>query len=159
MKVFNTGMIVAASVCWLSLLTVTDARVLKGNNGKGGGGGKKGKLDPMIAGDAKVEFVGAAPKFKYFRDKDSNEFVMVDFKQINEFDGDTKKRSLSGLASKGFTWTSGTFTNDDDIDVLTVTLSLTDVQLDDCGADDKASLNVTCYMPQVSLAQRILSNH
>eukprot|EP01138_Halocafeteria_seosinensis_P010115 gb/GECG01010329.1/.p1 GENE.gb/GECG01010329.1/~~gb/GECG01010329.1/.p1 ORF type:complete len:289 (+),score=41.03 gb/GECG01010329.1/:1-867(+) len=149
MKLFNTSLVCLASVCWLSLLRETDARYLTGaisNND-----GNTGQPDPMVAAGTKVEFVGAAPKFRYFRDKDSSDFVMVDFKQISELDNtDNQERSLSGWASKNFEWTSDTFTNDDGVEVVAVMLSLTNVTLEECGgnSNQSASFDVLCYMPQ-----------
>ena len=126
-----------------------------GSSGGGGSGGQGDQPDPMVSESSKVEFVGAAPKFKYFKDKDSNDFLIVDFKQISELDDDgSSVRSLNGWASKDFVWTRETIVNDDDdVEITKVTLSLEDVSLGTCdgGSDngDTGSFAVECYMPKV----------
>ena len=132
-----------------------------GGNPNGGGGGQGDKPDPMVSESSKVEFVGAAPKFKYFKDKDSNDFLMVDFKQMSELDDNGSSiRYLSGWASKDFVWTRETIVNDDDdVEITKVTLSLEDVSLGSCdgGNDngDTASFSIECYMPEVRISKSL----
>ena len=144
MKTFGTILFLA--ICGISTFAHCDASgVIRASAGEAGE-----QPQPIVSGNTKVEFVGAAPKFKYFQDKDSNGFLMVDFKQMSELNEDgTSIRSVSGWASKNFELTRETIHNDDDdVEITKVTLSLQDLALTGCNTGT-ASFSIDCYMPKV----------